>query len=439
MQLPPLISRTSSFVRSHVSRKNALLLGVVAATAAVVFVLETVKPEPEKRAVTETAWPITVERPQTGEEAPEVSLYGRVETPRTSTLQASGTDHVAEVLLREGQWAGKGQAIVCLDPVDAQLVLLRRDADLAEAAAAVLSLQVADEKNTAILARERNLHTQAVAKVARRERLRQQKSILAETLKAVLCERQAQAISLQRHESLVRDFANRLARAEAGLERAQDLREEAAVALERTVIAAPFDGRISGVQVSVGERVSPGTPIAGVFDVTQLEVRAQLPAAHAQIVRRAIAAGQQLTARVNGAGGTGVDGAVTARLMRLSATVDTGRPGVDGLFEVADRGFELGRAVNLTLVLPPVAGIVKVPVQSIYGHDRLFLVEDERLVAVEVACVGERQESDGQFSVLVRSERLRDGGLIMTSQLSNAISGLRVEVNNPAPELAGTP
>ena len=53
--------------------------------------------------------------------------------------------------------------------------------------------------------------------------------------------------------------------------------------------------------------------------------------------------------------------------------------------------------------------------------------------------MGERQESDGQFSVLVRSERLRDGGLIMTSQLSNAISGLRVEVNNPAPELAGTP
>ena len=73
MQLPPLISRTSSFVRSHVSRKNALLLGVVAATAAVVFVLETVKPEPEKRAVTETAWPIIVVRAQTGEEAPELA------------------------------------------------------------------------------------------------------------------------------------------------------------------------------------------------------------------------------------------------------------------------------------------------------------------------------------------------------------------------------
>lgn len=431
MQLSQLISRTRDFVRGRVSRKNATLLAVVAVTVAVVMVLDLVKPEPEKRAVTEIAWPITAVRARAGAEAPEVSLYGRVETPRSSTLQASGTGYVAEVLLREGQSVVKGQPIVSLDPVDARLLLTRRDADLDEAAAAVESLRIAGEENAAVLVHERSLHELSVAKVARRERLRQQSSISEETLNTVLRERHSQAISLRRHESLVRDFANRLARAEAGLQRAQALREEAAVALARTVITSPFDGKISGVHVSVGERVSAGTPVAEVFDVSQLEVRAQIPAVHAQVVRRAIAAGFKLSARVNGSVGVS-----TARLVRLSGTVDAGRPGVDGLFEVTDPGLELGRAVNLTLVLPQVTGVVKVPVQSIYGHDRLFVVEDERLVAVAVERVGERQETDGQFNVLVRSDRLHDGGLIMTSQLTNAISGLKVEVNDPAPELA---
>ena len=45
-------------------------------------------------------------------------------------------------------------------------------------------------------------------------------------------------------------------------------------------------------------------------------------------------------------------------------------------------------------------------------------------------------DADGQYSVLVRADRLQAGGLVMTSQLTNAITGLKVEVNEPSPELA---
>ena len=132
---------------------------------------------------------------------------------------------------------------------------------------------------SSLLTQERSLNELAQAKVARHERLRAQKSISAETLNAVLCERHAQAICLARHEANVRDHANRLARAEAGQKRALAMREQAQVALDRTVIRAPFAGRLSAVHVSAGERVGPGTPVAAIFDVARLEIRAQIPSA----------------------------------------------------------------------------------------------------------------------------------------------------------------
>ena len=90
----------------------------------------------------------------------------------------------------------------------------------------------------------------------------------------------------------------------------------------------------------------------------------------------------------------------------------------------------------MTLSLPPVVDVVRVPIQAIYGQDRLFVVEDDRLLAIPVERMGELQDADGQYSVLVRADRLQAGGRVMTSQLTNAITGLKVEVNEQSPELA---
>ncbi|MBS04939.1 MAG: hypothetical protein CMQ24_19835 [Gammaproteobacteria bacterium] len=148
-------------------------------------------------------------------------------------------------------------------------------------------------------------------------------------------------------------------------------------------------------------------------------------------MRRALADGRALHARINVS-----DDASGATLVRLAATVDTGRPGVEGLFQVANPTLELGRAVSMTLSLPPVVDVVRVPIQAIYGQDRLFVVEDDRLLAIPVERMGELHDADGQYSVLVRADRLQAGGLVMTSQLTNAMTGLKVEVNEPSPELA---
>ncbi|MDT8283302.1 MAG: hypothetical protein RQ982_10935, partial [Gammaproteobacteria bacterium] len=55
--------------------------------------------------------------------------------------------------------------------------------------------------------------------------------------------------------------------------------------------------------------------------------------------------------------------------------------------------------------------------------------EDQRLAAIDVKKIGS-QYIDGKQFVLIRSEKLQDGDLIITTQLPHAVSGLKVEVRN---------
>jgi RND family efflux transporter MFP subunit len=63
-----------------------------------------------------------------------------------------------------------------------------------------------------------------------------------------------------------------LARARAALKRAD-------ADLERTEIRAPFAGRVAAQEIQIGEYASPGSAVARLVDVKNLEVTAQAPAA----------------------------------------------------------------------------------------------------------------------------------------------------------------
>lgn len=408
------------------SRKNAILLAMCGISLTVVVVLVIGKPEPDKRDVTAVSLPVTALAALPADHAPQLNLYGRVEAPRTSTLNSASSAYVAAVLLQEGEWVEVNEVLVQLDPIDAELLLARRTADYDDAVATVESLRITGDDNKAILAHERKLYALSLRKVERHKQLREQSSISAETLNLVLRESHNQAISLQRIEGLVKDHKHQLARAQAGRKRSEALQREASVALERTTIKAPFAGRITQMNVSPGEWVSPGMPVAELYDVANLEIRTQIPASHVGTLKRALANGVRLLAEVDGA-----DGETTAELVRVSGMVSAGRPGVDGLFKVDNPALELGRTVNLRLALPPLHDVVKVPIQALYGQDRLFLVQNNELKGISVERLGNIEDADGQFNVLVRSNAMPSGSLVLTSKLTNAMTGLKVEVRTP--------
>jgi len=71
--------------------------------------------------------------------------------------------------------------------------------------------------------------------------------------------------------------------AKAALEAAKADLAAAKLALERSVIRAPFDGRIEAKRVDIGQYLAPGVTVADVYAVDRLEVR--LPLTNSQVAQ----------------------------------------------------------------------------------------------------------------------------------------------------------
>lgn len=406
-----------------------VFLLLLVATVAVVTLLVAMAPEPELVAQEETAWEVNTMVAEPAAIAPELRLVGRVETPRVSSLASALAAEVSEVPAVEGQHVEEGDVLVVLDDRDARLLAEQRRADVEEAHANLASLQLAGKDDQATLEHQRKLVELTLKDLKRHKELRQN-SAVSETLFDTI-ERQAhqQAIALRQAEGAVEDFANRLAMSEARLRRSQALLAEAELAVQRTRIRSPYHGRVARVVVAPGERVSPGEVVVDVYDTAALEVRAQIPGRALTTVRNALGTGAatSLPAKVL------TQPILDASLNRLSGQVDSGTAGVDGLFRVQGGAtlLEVGRVVELELHLPAVDSVIAAPEQAIFGEDRVYLVEEGRLRGVTVERVGRADGDEGE-RVLIRSADIHAGAKILTTQLGNAMTGLRVATEDPA-------
>lgn len=404
------------------------------AAAAAVAGLIAFAPEPEIVAVEENAFEVSTMAAEPRAISPELRLFGRVETPRVSSLASALAAEVAAVPAVEGQQVSRGDVLVVLDAREAELTVAQRAADVEEARAAVASLRLAHRDDEAMLGHQRELLALAIREVERHKELRHNSAVSETLLDTMQRQAHQQAIALRQRQGAVENFANRIAQTEARLRRSEALLAEAELALERTWIRSPYDGRISRVAVAPGERVAPGTVVVDVYDTAALEVRAQLPGRDLAVIRRALGRPGEasLTARLL------TDPPMDATLDRLSGQVESGVAGVDGLFRVhgGSNGLEVGRIVELELALPPAETVVAAPEQAIYGEDRVYLVEDGRLRGVTIERVGRVADADGS-RILIRSPELEAGSRILVTQLGNAMTGLRVASSEPEASIGG--
>ncbi len=409
--------------RQRLPRQAQILLGIGAATAIVSTGLVAFAPEPDRRPAAELILPVTTVVAEVKAHAPQVGLYGRIETPNAARLTALVAAAVVAMEVREGDRVDAGDTLIRLDETDAALALQRSESDLTEARADLEALKLTGADDRTVLAHQEELRRLARDKADWHRQLREQGAISQQTLNAALNEAHSQAIALSRQRHQVSTFDLRLAQAQARVSRAEASLEEARVRLRRTRIRAPFPGRVTRIHIAPGELVSPGSVVAEVYDDSALEVRAQIPNAHLPALAEALARGER--PRVEVVLG---ESRVHGELDRLVGEVAKGQSGVDGLvrLDAAAAPPDLGRAVDLRVTLPAVQNAVAVPVQAVYGQRRLFVVEDGVLVGIEVERLGETTDSAGRLRLLVRSPVLVDGVRILSSQLSNAVTGLRV-------------
>ncbi len=404
-------------------------LSIVLVTVLLVWMLARLKPTPPEKAAEEQAWPIQTVTVTAAERSPQLQLLGRVETPYRSDLTSAVTADVASLPVLEGQAVSKGDIIVKLDASEVALTVDQREADVQE-----LEAQLTQEKNQyeadqAFVKHEQSLLDIANRALAREQKLSQSNLTSQSRIDEARQARQSAQLSLISRKLAVANHDSRMKSINARLSRARALLAQARLDLRRTQVTAPFDGTVTGIAVSPGERVRAGEPLASLYANGRLEVRAQIPMRWLPDARQALTGTSELSAT------TDLNGTrYRLELGRLSGQVSQGAGGIDGLFRFVDQApsVALNRTLSLRVDLEPRQRTFAIPVAALYDETTLYRVVDSRLQPLEVTMAGSRFEN-GVQQLLVQSDQLQTGDRILSTQLPNAIAGLKVDVVNAEP------
>ncbi len=417
-----MTEQSPTFYQRH---KRWILPIVILVIAVAVFaLLRATKPVAPSRPVAEKVWNVRALAAEHIAARPQLTLFGRIESPASSTLSSSVTAHVLERHVAEGQQVEQDDLLLQLDDRDARLMLTQRQADVERIEALIAAEKVRYQADLRALKIERELVTITERTLERYKNLSSRQVASQNQYDDALRTKQQQSLSLNTRQQSINDHPNRLAQLQAQLKQATALRDTAALDLERTQIRAPFPGRIASISVAAGDRVRSGDALLNIYNTDALEVRAQIPSRYLPTVRNQLSNQQTINASAQ------LDGeAVELELERLAAAVDGGRAGIDALFSIrSDYKGEPGRAISMDLLLPAEQEVLALPPQAIFGTDRIYTIIDDRLTAQTVEKVGDTRNEQGQPRVLVRSQTIPSGAQILITQLPNAVSGLLVKV-----------
>ena len=399
-----------------------MLLG---AGVAVFLALTSSRPVDQPLDPAERSWPVEAVTVQRQPLAPTVRLYGRIESPHESRVRCALSTDVQEVWALVGQNVSKGEQLLRLDDLDVKLTLTQREAELTEIEAQIQSEHTRYQTDRAALEQETKLLALAQSALERAERLAQtqvgSQANVDDAHQAVT----RQQLSLTSRRRAITDHPSRLTQLQARRLRAAALRDQVLRNLERAHIVAPFDGRITAVHVSPGDRVHPGDRLVDLFDTAYTEIRAQVPNRHLPVIRQSLREGTPITATAT------LDGApIKLTLTRLSGKIEAGEGGVDAFFDFQGERppLELGRTIPVLVSLPPQPDVFALPATAVYGADTVYHINNDRLIRVSVEHVGEYRNGEWGSWSLFRSTALQDGDIVLTSQLPNAVEGLKIEI-----------
>jgi len=399
---------------------------ILGGALALTMLLIATRPEEPPVSLPERAWTVEVIAVERAELRPSLELYGRLEAPQDAGLTTAVTGEVLSVLAQDGDTVTAGQLLLQMDDREARLTLLQREADVRDLDAQIRLEQRRVSRNRESLLREQELLSLVQNDAARALNLQQDGVLSQANVDTVIENLKRQELAFNARELAIEESEIRVSQLGAQLMRAEAQRDQARLDLERMQVLAPFDGVISGLAVSQGDRAQAGELLMRVHNPEKLRLRVQIPTRHAFRVRDALAGGIEMPAQVELE-----NSFYPARLERVSGQIREGSGTVETFLalEAVPLGLSgVGATVRVVLSLPPEMDAIAVPAEAIYGRNRLFRIVDGRMQSLNVERVGERMLPDGRSEVLVRSSELAADDQIIVTKLSTAADGLLVQL-----------
>ncbi len=387
--------------------------------------LKATKPERAAPKAREKVWHVDTILARASAESPTLTLYGIVETPVLTRLAAPGAAVVDSVSVRDGQRVHQGESLVLLDQRDFEPEVLQARADVMDLKAQIMLAEIQYRSDQRALANERRLLKLSRNALARAQRLRKQKSISERDLDNAQTDVGKQELALTARQLAVDGYKAKIAQLNARHERNQARLRIAELALVRSRLSAPYDGVVTDVAVSLGDRVQTSQVLVSLYPLHEIEVRAQLAARYQFELRDALEAGVPLRAQATAGGRT-----VALELVRFAGDADIS--GVDAFFRFTEPSSIAypGNLLEMTLKRPPQADSISVPYQAVYGNHRIYVLEDGRMKGLEVEVVGRHATGTGESRLLIRSPAISPGMEIVATHLPNAVEGLKVKTGN---------
>ncbi|MCS5593482.1 MAG: efflux RND transporter periplasmic adaptor subunit [Porticoccaceae bacterium] len=238
-----------------------------------------------------------------------------------------------------------------------------------------------------------------------------------------------------RNEGKVSDLALKipqLAEANAKLKAAQSYLEQARVNLSRTQISLPFDGRVISTSVAVGQYISPGTRIGRAFGNDSVEIR--LPLNDSQLATLGLPIGfvatnynrvpVKISAKV-----AGREQLWTGQLKRLDASIDPSTRMLFGTAEVKNPYAEgasqtgmplaVGLFVTVEIVGRTLENAYIISREALRAGDKVYVVNNDGKLEIRSVDVTYSSETEAVVSV-----GLDIGDQVITSSIPNPIEGM---------------
>jgi RND family efflux transporter MFP subunit len=409
-------------MKAFITRRPAVVIILLAVVVAGILIASRERSTALTRP--ERAWAVDVATAARQTLKPTLELFGSVKSPQDAELSSGVDGLITDVPVLDGETVEKGHVLLLIDDRDVRLTLQQADADLLEVKAKRSFAEQRLERERQALEKQAELLTLTETRSDRAEELREQGLLSQSDLDTSDENLKRQQLAVNQAQLLVEEVEIQLTEFSAQISRAEALREQASINLDRTRVQAPFDGVVSDLTVSQGDRVRADDVLMRLQNPASIEVRTQIPARYAEQVSNGLAAGQTMKAMVQ----IGAQ-SVTGELTRISGQTSEASGGVDGFvrFGTSPRGLRLGSTVRILLELPPQENVIAVPAEALYGRNQLYKLVDKRMQMVEVERIGERVQLIGGTEVLVRSASLNETDQIVITKLSNAADGLLTE------------
>jgi RND family efflux transporter MFP subunit len=406
-------------MKAFLTRRPAVVIILVAVIVAAILVASRDRPTPLARP--ERAWVVDVSTVDRQSLKPTLELFGSVQSPQDAELSSGVDGLITEVAVLDGETVEKDQALIMIDDRDVRLTLQQAEADLLEVKAKRAFAERRVERERLAFQKESELLELTETRSGRAFELSENNLLSQSDMDTTAENLKRQQLAVSQAELTVEEIEIRLTELAAQISRAEALRDQAQINLDRTKVRAPFDGVVSDLAISQGDRIRADDTLMRLQNPASIEVRMQIPARYAESVTQGLATRQTMTALVE----IGTQ-SVRGELVRISGQTREASGGVDSFvrFQTSPRGLRLGSTVRVLLELPPEDNVIALPAEAFYGRNQLYKLVDNRMQMVEVERIGERVQLNGGTEVLVRSTLLNDDDQIVVTKLSNAADGL---------------